>query len=64
MVQFAVERDEPAVDPRADGPVAHLGVDGVGEVDRRGPGRQGHDLALGREDEDLVLLEVDLQGVA
>ena len=39
----------------------HLGVDGVGEVDRRGAGRQRDDLALGREDVDLVLLQVELE---
>ena len=44
--------------------VADLGVDRVGEVDRRRAARQREDLALGREDEDLVLLEVDLQRLA
>ncbi len=38
-----------------------LGVDGVGEVDRGGLDRQGDDVALGREDEDLVRLQVQLQ---
>ena len=41
-----VERDQPAVDPGPDAAVADLGVDGVGEVDRRRPGRQGDDPAL------------------
>ena len=61
--QLRVEGHQAAVDPRPDAGVAHLGVDRVGEVDRRGPGGEGDDLALGREDEDLVLLEVDLQVV-
>ena len=56
-----VERHEAAVDPGADAPVADVGVDRVGEVDRRGAGGERDDLALGREDEDLVVLEVDLQ---
>ncbi len=56
-----VERDQAPVDPGADAGVADLGVDGVGEVDRRGVDRQRDDLALRGEDEDLVLLEVDLQ---
>jgi hypothetical protein len=35
-VQLVVERHQPAVDPCADAGVAHLGVHGVGEVDRGG----------------------------
>ena len=49
VLQFRVERHEPAVDARAHRVVAHLGVHGVGEVDRRGVRRQRDDLALGRE---------------
>ena len=52
-----------AVDLRADAAVADVGVDLVGEVERRRARRQRLDLALGREDEDLVLEQVDLQGV-
>ena len=59
--QRGVERHQAPVDPRADAPVADVGVDRVGEVDRRRARGQRDDLALGREDEDLVLLEVDLQ---
>ena len=58
-----VERHEPAVHLGADAGVADLGVDRVGEVDRRGAAGQGDDPALRREDVDLVLLEVDLQHV-
>ena len=58
-----VERHEAPVDPRADAGVAHLGVHGVGEVDRRGTNRQRDDPPLRREDEDLVLLEIGLQGL-
>ena len=61
LAQLRLERHQAAVDPRPDAAVAHLGVDGVGEVDRRRAGRQRDDLALGREDVDLVLLQVELQ---
>ena len=43
--------------------VAHGGVDGIGEVDGRGAGGQGDDLALGGEDEDLVVEHIHLEGV-
>ncbi len=56
-----VERHQPSVDPRADAGVTDLGVDRIGEVDRRGPDRQRDHPSLGREDEHLVLFEVDLQ---
>ena len=59
--QLGVERHQAAVDPGPDAGVADLGVDGVGEVDRRGALGQGDHPALRGEDEDLVLLEVDLQ---
>ena len=60
-LQRVVERDDLAVDLRADAAVAELGVDLVGEVQRRGARGQRLDLALGREDEDLLVEEVDLQ---
>ena len=60
-VELRLERDQPAVDPGPDAAVPDLGVDDVGEVDRRRAGRQRDDLALGREDVDLVLLEVELE---
>ena len=56
-----VERHQPPVDAGTDAPVADVGVDRVREVDRGGARGQRDDLALGREDEDLVVLEVDLQ---
>ena len=40
--------------------VADVGVHCVGEVDRGGPARQGHDATLGREDVDLVREQVNL----
>ena len=41
--------------------MAHLGVHGVREVDGCGTGRERDHPALGREDEDLVLLQVGAQ---
>src|SRR5205807_6277504 len=56
--QLRVERYQPAVDARADAAMADLGVDRVGEVDRRGlDGERDHG-ALRGEHEDRVLLEV------
>ncbi len=62
-LQLVGERHDPPVDLRADAAVADVGVDLVGEVERRRAGGQRLDLALRREDEDLVLEQVDLQGV-
>ena len=55
------ERGHRTVDLSADAMVAHLGVNGVGKVERRGAGTKRHDLALGRKDENLLIEEVDLQ---
>ena len=41
--------------------VSHLGVNGVGKVERRRAGTKRHDLTLGRKDEDLLIEEVNLQ---
>ena len=49
------------IDLRADHGVADSRVDGVGKVDGRGACGQGNDLALGREDEDLVVKHIDLE---
>src|SRR5579883_2220706 len=62
-LEAVVERHEPAVHLGPGGVVAHVRVDPEGEVHGRGPGRQVDDVALGREDEDLVLEEVDLHRV-
>ncbi len=61
VVQGALQRHEPAVDPGPDAAVADLGVHGVGEVDRGGAVRQRDDVALGGEDEDLPRPEVEAQ---
>ena len=60
-LQLVVQRDDLAVDARADAAVADVGVDLVGEVQRRGAGGERLDLALGREDEDLVLDQLAAQ---
>ena len=54
LSSVALQRHQPAVDPRAHAAVPDLGVDRVGEVDRRRPGRQRDDVALGGEDVDLA----------
>ena len=58
-----VERHEPVVDLGPDRPVTDVGVDAIGEVERRGAGGQVLDGALGREDEDLVLEDVELEAL-
>ena len=60
-LQRVVERHDLAVDLGPDAAVADVRVDLVREVERRGARRQRLDLALGREDEHLVLEEVRLQ---
>ena len=57
-----MERDDAPVHLRADRAVPDVGVDGVGEIDRRRAGGQRLHLALGREDEDLLLEELLLRG--
>ena len=60
VLEPVVERDQAVVDLRADRPVADIGVDAVGEVERGRAGGQVLDVALGREHEDLVLEDVEL----
>ena len=63
VFQAGIQRHNAAVDLGADHVVAHGGVDGVGEVDGRGPGGQVLHVAVGGEDEDLVREHIHLQGV-
>ena len=58
-----MERHDPPVHLRADRAVADVGVDGVGEVDRRRAGRQRLHLALRREDEHLLVEEVGAEAL-
>src|SRR4051794_24103943 len=60
-LQRVVQRDDLAVDLRAHAAVAELGVDLVGEVERRRAGGERLHLTLRGEDEDLLVEEVDLQ---
>ena len=59
-LQLGAQRHRLAVDVGRDAVVADVGVDRVGEVDRRRAARQGEDLRLRREDVDRVGVEVDL----
>ena len=52
--------DELPVHLRADAGVADVGMDGIGEIDRRRPARQRDQPALRREAENLVLEELEL----
>src|SRR5690348_11861374 len=47
--EWRAQRREAAVDLGADAGVADHGMDGIGEVDRRGAARQRDQVALGRE---------------
>ena len=49
IFQLGAQGDGFAVDAGAHRTVAHVAVNGVGEIDNGGPTRHGHDLALGRE---------------
>ncbi len=62
-LELVGERHDPAVDLRAHAAVTDVGVDLVGEVERRRARGQRLHLALRREHEHLVLEQVDLQGV-
>ena len=63
VLQLVVQRHEAVVDLGADAAVAHVGVDAVGEVERARARRQVLDLAARREDEDLVLEDVELEAL-
>ena len=60
-VELVVQRHDLAVDLGAHAAVADVGVDLVREVERRGAGGERLDLALGREDVDLVLHQLAAQ---
>ena len=61
VVERGLQRHQPAVHPGADGVVADLGVDGVGEVDRGGTGGQRDHVAARREDVDLGAVDLEAQ---
>ena len=55
------KRGHRTVDLSTDAVVAHLGVNGVGKVERRGAGTKRHDLALGCKDKNFLVEQIDLQ---
>ena len=55
-LEFLADGDVLAADASAHAVVAHARVDGVGEVEDRGVGRQAVEVALGGEDVDVALL--------
>src|SRR2546426_817322 len=61
VVQRPVQRGDAAVDAGAVAVLADLGVDREGEVDGRGAFGEALHVAERREDEDLVLVEVDFE---
>ena len=64
VLERALQRHEPAVDPAADAVVPDLGVHRVGEVDRGGRRPAGRStVALGREDVDLAGVDLEPQRV-
>src|SRR5262249_8291498 len=60
IMELGHQRHGAAVDLGADGRVADVGMDGVGEIDRGRATRQRDQAALRREAEDLVLEELEL----
>src|SRR5215204_6189897 len=61
VLQSRAQRHHAAVDADTNALVADVSVYRVGKVDRRRPTRQRAHLALGREDVDLLGIEIDLQ---
>lgn len=55
VAELGVQKDRAPVDASADTAIPHLGVDGIGEVDRGRTPWQGDDIAPGGEDEDLLV---------
>ena len=60
-LQRRVKRHDAAVHLRAYTLVANRGMDAIGKVNRRRAAGQIDDLALGREDEDFIAEQVDLE---
>ena len=64
VAELGAEGDDAAVDLGADGGVADLGMDGVGEIDGAGVLGQDDDFAFGGEGVDLLGVQVDFEGRA
>ena len=60
VAQFGDERRQAAIDLAAHHAVAELGMDRIGEVDRRRAARQRDQAPLRREAEDLVVEQLEL----
>ena len=60
VVELGHQRRDLAVDLAADRVIADVGVNRIGEIDRRGLARQRDQLALGREAEHLVVEQFEL----
>ena len=60
VLQLGTQGHQLVVDARSHTTVANVGVHHIGEIHRRRPARQLHDLALGREHIDLVGKKIDL----
>ena len=60
VLQPGAQRQQAAVDLGADAGIADLGMDGIGEIDRGRAARQGDQIALWREGENLVLEHLEL----
>ena len=60
-MQLVAQRHHASVHFGADAGVADFGVNGVGEVDRRGVARQHDNFALGREGVNLFRIKIDFQ---
>ena len=63
LPQGVAERHQLAVDLGAHTMMAHIRVDGIGEVEGRGALGEGLHVALGREHVDLVGEKIDPDGV-
>ena len=63
VLQRGVQRQKSSVDAGADCLVPHLGVNGVGEVNRRRTGRQRNDVALRCEGVDVLRTDLVAQAV-
>src|SRR6185369_10866083 len=60
VLQPGAQRQQAAVYLGADAGIADLGMDGIGEIDRGRAARQGDQIALWREGEDLILEHFEL----
>ena len=61
VLQFGQERGVAAIDLGADRGIADIGMNRVGEIDRRRAARQGDQAAVRRETEHLVMKEFELR---